>query len=162
LQKVLAANPEHPGALHYLIHDWDDPAHARLALPAARAYAKAASDSSHALHMPAHVFLQLGMWQEAAASDPASFSASEARADRKGLPVGMGDYHSLSWLLYESLQLGRYQKAREALELMRQAAEATGAPRFKALLSDMRARYVVETRAFQELAGARDFGTSGE
>jgi tetratricopeptide (TPR) repeat protein len=162
LEKVLAANPDHPGALHYLIHDYDDPEHARRALPAARAYAKVAPQSSHALHMPAHIFLQLGMWDDAAASDQASFAASEAWVKRKGLPVGMRDYHSLSWLLYESLQQGRYQKARETLDLIKPAVESTGAARFKALVSDMRARFVVETRAFQELASARDFGTSGE
>ena len=162
LERALAWNPAHPGALHYLIHDYDDPDHARLALPAARAYAKVAPESSHALHMPAHIFLQLGMWDEAAASDDASFRASDAWVERKGLPVGMRDYHSLSWLLYESLQQGRYQKARETLDLMRPAVEATGAPRLKAILSDMRARCVVETRSFQELATAKDFDTTGE
>lgn len=162
LEKVLAENPDHPGALHYLIHDYDDPDHARLALPAARAYAKVAPESSHALHMPAHIFLQLGMWDDAAASDEASFRASDAWVKRKGLSVGMRDYHSLSWLLYESLQQGRFQKARETLDLIRPAVDATGAPRLKVLLSDMRARYVVETRSFQELATARDFDTTGE
>jgi tetratricopeptide (TPR) repeat protein len=162
LKRVLAQNPDHPGALHYLIHDYDDPDHARLALPAARAYAKVAPQSSHALHMPAHIFLQLGMWDDAAASDEASFRASDAWVTRKGLPVGMRDYHSLSWFLYESLQQGRFQKARETLDLMKTAVDATGAPRFKALRSDMRARYVIESRSFQELATARDFDTSGE
>jgi tetratricopeptide (TPR) repeat protein len=162
LLKVLARDPGHPGALHYLIHDYDDPAHARLALPAARAYAKVAPESSHALHMPAHIFVQLGMWDEAAASDEASFRASEAWVRRRRLPIGMRDYHSLSWLLYESLQQGRHAKARESLDVMRAAADAVGAANLKAILSDMRARYVVETRAFQQLAGARDFGTSGE
>ena len=162
LQKVLARNPDHPGALHYLIHDYDDPGHARLALPAARAYAKVAPRSSHALHMPAHIFLQLGMWHDAAASDEASFLASDAWVKRKGLPIGMRDYHSLSWLLYESLQLGHHRKARETLEIIRPAVDATGAPNLKALLSDMRARYVVETRSFQELAAAKDFGTNSE
>ena len=162
LEKVLARHPDHPGALHYLIHDYDDPEHARRALAAARAYAKVAPQSSHALHMPAHIFLQLGMWDDAAASDEASFRASEAWVKRKGLPVGMRDYHSLSWLVYESLQQGRFRKAREALDLMKTAVAATGAPRFKAILSDMRARYVIETRSFQELATARDFDTSGE
>src|SRR5206468_10074493 len=151
LEKVLARTPDHRGALHYLIHDYDDPEHARLALPAARAYAKVAPESSHALHMPAHIFLQLGMWDEAAASDEASFRASVAWVERKGLPAGMRDHHSLSWLLYESLQQGRYRKARETLDVMRPAVEATSAPRFKAILSDIRARYVVETRSFQEL-----------
>ena len=162
LQKVLARNPDHPGALHYLIHDYDDPDHARRALPAARAYAKVAPRSSHALHMPAHIFLQLGMWDAAAASDEASFAASEAWVERKGFPIGMRDYHSLSWLLYESLQQGRFRKARESLDLIGPAVDATGASNLKAIRSDMRARYVVETRSFQELATARDFDTSSE
>ena len=162
LEKVLAGHPDHPGALHYLIHDYDDPDHARHALPAARAYAKVAPESSHALHMPAHVFLQLGMWDEAAASDEASFRASDAWVKRKGLGAGMRDYHSLSWLVYESLQQGRFQKARESLDLIRPAIAETAAPRFKAILSDMRARYVVETRSFHELASAKDFGTTSE
>jgi tetratricopeptide (TPR) repeat protein len=162
LQKVLRKHPRHPGALHYLIHDYDDPEHARLALPAARAYAQVAAQSSHALHMPAHIFLQLGLWDEAAASDEASFRASEAWVARKGLGLGMRDHHSLSWLLYESLQRGRYQRAKETLALIRPAVAETGAARLKALQSDMRARFVVETRAYQETAGVRDFGTSSE
>jgi tetratricopeptide (TPR) repeat protein len=162
LEGVLKANPDHPGALHYLIHDYDDPDHARLALSAARAYARVAPESSHALHMPAHIFLQLGMWSEAAAADAASFRASEAWAQKKKLGVGMLDYHSLSWLLYESLQQGRYRTARETLDRIAPAVEETGAPRLKALQSDMRARYVMETRSYALLAGANDFATTGE
>src|SRR5262245_16861897 len=162
LERVLRLAPDHPGALHYLIHDYDDPEHARLALPAARAYARVAPESSHALHMPAHVFLQLGMWQEAAASDEASFRASEAWVKRKGLGVGMRDYHSLSWRLYGSPRPGRYKKAGEALDAIAPGVDATGAPRLKALQSDMRARYVMETRSWALLAGANDFATTGE
>src|SRR5207247_8936826 len=125
-------------------------------------YAKVARESSPALHMPAHIVLQLGLWDDAAASDEASFLASDAWVEGKGLAVGMRDYHSLSWLLYESLQQGRFQKARETLDLMRPAVEATGAPRLKALLSDMPARYVVETRSFQDLATSTSFDTTGE
>lgn len=162
LGKVLTKQPDHPGALHYLIHDYDDPDHARLALEAARVYANVAPQSSHALHMPAHIFLQLGMWDEAASSDEASFRASEAWVKRKGLPLSMRDYHSLSWLVYEALQQGRFRKARETLETIRPALEATGAERLKGIRSDMRARYVVETLAYRDLANATDFETTGE
>jgi len=162
LERVLQQNPEHPGALHYSIHNYDDPEHARLALPAARTYAKAAPDSSHALHMPAHVFVQLGNWDEAAATDEASFAQSVAWADRHGFGIGMRDYHSLSWLCYEVLQQGRFRRAREALELIRPAVAETGANRLKAILSVMRAQYVIETRSWQMLRTQTDFATSAE
>jgi tetratricopeptide (TPR) repeat protein len=162
LERVLRAHPAHPGALHYTIHNYDDPAHAKLALPAARAYAKAAAGSSHALHMPAHVFVQLGMWHEAAASDEASFVQSLEWARQNRLGVESLDYHSLSWLCYETLQQGRLAKAREALELIRPAVSQIGAPRLKAILSVMRAQYVVETRAWDMLRGQSDFSSAAE
>jgi len=59
---VFQKRPNHPGAAHYIIHAFDDPEHAILALPAARRYALIAPEASHARHMPSHIFLQLGMW----------------------------------------------------------------------------------------------------
>ena len=162
LAKVLLENPRHPGALHYTIHNYDDPDHASLALPAARAYAKAAPESSHALHMPAHVFVQLGLWHEAAAADEASFAQSVAWAKRRGFGTPMRDHHSLSWLCYEALQQGRYGRAREALEQIRPAVEETGAARLRAIRSVMRAQYVVETRSFEILRQETNFDTSAE
>ena len=100
LQRVLAVNPDHPGAAHYLIHVYDDPAHAHLALDVARRYARIAPEASHALHMPAHIFLQLGRWDEAAAADEAALGASDAWVRRRGLPQTMRSYHSLAWLQY--------------------------------------------------------------
>jgi len=162
LDAVLRANPSHPGALHYTIHNYDDPEHARLALPAARGYAKAAPESSHALHMPAHIFVQLGNWDEAAASDEASFAQSIAWVRRRGLGIGFRDFHSLSWLCYEALQQGRFQKARETLTLIQPAVAETGAARLKALQSVMRAQYVIETRSWEMLRGQSSFDTSAE
>jgi len=74
--QVLAHNPQHPGALHYTIHAFDDPEHAILALPAARAYAAIAPDAPHARHMPAHIFVELGNWNEAAAACESAWQAS--------------------------------------------------------------------------------------
>lgn len=162
LAKVLQANPGHPGALHYTIHNYDDPGHAKLALPAARAYAKAAPESSHALHMPAHIFLQLGSWHEGAASDEASFEQSLLWTKRHGLGIGFRDYHSLSWLCYEALQQGRFKKAKATLELIQPAVAEVGAARLKAIESVMRAQYVIETRFWQMLRGQQGFSTSAE
>jgi tetratricopeptide (TPR) repeat protein len=117
--EVYQKNPNHPGAAHYIIHAFDDPEHAILALPAARRYASIAPEAHHARHMPSHIFLQLGMWPEAAASNEAAWESSDAWMKRKNLSVNVRDYHSLHWLLYAYLQQGRYKKAEELLTLMK-------------------------------------------
>ena len=113
---LLAKNPQHPGAAHYALHAYDDGVNNRLGLEAARIYAKVAPASSHALHMPSHVFLPLGMWNDAAASDEASFAASVAWVKRTGRTLAQQDFHSLSWLHYEYLQQGRFSDARRLME----------------------------------------------
>jgi tetratricopeptide (TPR) repeat protein len=112
--------------------------------------------------MPAHIFLQLGSWDEAAASDEASFAQSIAWQKRRGLGIGFRDYHSLSWLCYEALQQGRFRKAKETLDLIRPAVTETGATRFKAIESVMRAQYVIETRSWEMLRSQAGFSTSAE
>ena len=119
--EVYQKNPNHPGAAHYIIHAFDDPEHAILALPAARRYASIAPEAHHARHMPSHIFLQLGMWPEAAASNEAAWESSDAWMKRKKLSLNVRDYHSLHWLLYAYLQQGRYKKAEELLTLMKKA-----------------------------------------
>ncbi len=116
---VYNKNPNHPGAAHYIIHSFDDPEHAILALPAARRYANIAPEAHHARHMPSHIFLQLGMWPEAAASNEAAWESSDKWMKRKKLSLNVRDYHSLHWLLYVYLQQGRYKKAEELLTLMK-------------------------------------------
>lgn len=79
--------------------------------------------------MPSHIFLQLGMWSEAAASNEASWTAADIQEkpkDRSVNPSDLEGYHSLHWLNYIYLQQGRYRDARDLLLLMRQElAEAT-------------------------------------
>ena len=116
---VYEKNPNHPGAAHYIIHAFDDPDHAILALPAARRYADIAPEAHHARHMPSHIFLQLGMWPETAASNESAWESSDNWMKRKKLPLSVRDYHSLHWLLYAYLQQGRYRKAEELLQLMK-------------------------------------------
>ncbi|MDB4970432.1 MAG: uncharacterized protein JWN44_6121 [Myxococcales bacterium] len=115
--EVLSRNPDHPGAAHYIIHAFDDPDHAVLALPAARRYAQIAPEAHHARHMPSHIFVQLGMWNEAAASNESSWAASDAWVKRKGGDVTFHDYHSLQWLQKIAIEQGRYKRADEVLAL---------------------------------------------
>ena len=73
--------------------------------------------------MPAHAFLQAGFWDEAAATDEASWNASIAWAKRRGLPIASRDFHSLAWLQYEWTQQGRFSKTKEAIAFVDQAIE---------------------------------------
>lgn len=116
-QRVFATNPRHPGAAHYLIHAWDRPATAARGLAAARAYDGIAPDAEHALHMPSHIYYQLGMWPEMARSNERAWPASRARGP-DGVP-GAGSPHSLEWLQYAYLQLGRRAEARALVDTAR-------------------------------------------
>ena len=162
LARTLAAYPEHPGALHYLLHNYDDPEHARLGLGAARAYAKVAPESSHALHMPAHIFLQLGMWADAEASDRSAYSASQTRVTRKGLPPALRSYHALAWRQYELMQLGRFRESWALLDELAPVVKATGDLTLQSDLSSMRARHVLEAQRWDMMANERNFGNVNE
>ena len=135
---IYKKNPDHPGAAHFIIHAFDDPEHAIIALPAARRYAEIAPEAHHARHMPAHIFLQLGMWPEAAASNESAWAVSDAWVKRKSLALTARDYHSLHWLAYVYLQQGRYAKAEGLLPMNRK----DGVGRYN---EDMTAAFIVET-----------------
>ena len=111
--KVYQENPNHPGAAHMIIHSFDDPDHAILALPAARAYAKIAPSAAHALHMPSHIFLRLGMWQDVVDSNTVAYQSATALIQRMHLPEGRGDFHTLGWLEYGNLMLGSLMTRRK-------------------------------------------------
>lgn len=145
LEELVDRSPRHPGILHYLIHAYDDPVHAPLGLRAARSYAQVAPAAHHALHMPSHIFVQLGMWPEAAASNEAAWAASVDWVKRRNLAVEKKDFHSLSWLAYVYLQQGRVKKAESLLEIARQAAREIKSPRVAASVGGMEARHWIES-----------------
>jgi tetratricopeptide (TPR) repeat protein len=111
---VLQRKPTHPGAAHYVIHAFDTPDHAILALPAAERYAKIAPAASHALHMPSHIFVQLGMWDRVARSNETAWAASQA--DSKGKPIDKYDWHTYSWLAAAYLEQGQVKRAGQLLD----------------------------------------------
>jgi tetratricopeptide (TPR) repeat protein len=146
-EKVFAAEPDHPGAAHYVIHAYDYPPLAAKALPAARAYAKIAPDAPHALHMPSHIFTRLGLWQESVDSNIASARAAEK--------VGMAgeQLHASDYMEYAYLQMGQDEQAKKVLDQM--AANKAGLPSYFAGIyatASMPARYVIERRRWAEAA----------
>ena len=115
---IIAENPTHPGGLHYMIHANDNPKYAEMAKAAADKYAKVAPDAAHALHMPSHIYVALGMWNEVVSSNIDSYAASLDRIDKKGLDGTERGYHSMAWLHYGYLQQGNYAQAAILLKEM--------------------------------------------
>ena len=148
--QVYERNPNHPGAAHFIIHAFDDPEHAILALPAARRYAEIAPDATHALHMPSHIFVQLGMWDGVVKSNDVSYKAALDHAERKNLERGRSEFHALSWYQYGQLQLGNIKDAKWALEeaLRTEKEFPTNQVRNGAMM--MLARYILETERWDE------------
>jgi Tfp pilus assembly protein PilF len=116
LNKVLTLEPDHPGVTHYLIHSFDYPPLADLALPAARRYADIAPASPHAQHMPSHIFVRLGLWDEAIKSNLASEAASRAFAKAQGLADSSSErLHAMDYLAYGYLQTAQDAEAERVL-----------------------------------------------
>jgi tetratricopeptide (TPR) repeat protein len=117
LNRILPKQPEHPGIAHYLIHSFDYPELAELALPAARVYAKLAPGSPHALHMPSHIFTRLGLWDESIASNLAAADKAR-RYIQRTMPgaAAFDELHAIDYLVYAYLQKGEIDKARALVE----------------------------------------------
>lgn len=161
-ERAFAAQPQHPGAAHAVIHAYDDRDRAPRALAAARVYASLAPASSHARHMPAHIFVQLGMWAEAVASDQAAWQTSDAHVAAHGLPIAGRDYHPLSWLVYEYVQQGRFDRAREALKPLEDALAASPQPWMRNELATWRGYYIVGSGRWREVADRHAFDNADE
>ena len=131
---VFARHPDHPGAAHYVIHAFDDPTHAVLGLPAARAYSKIAPGAAHAQHMTTHIFLALGMWTDVIAQNIAALGR-----DRSIWQAGHYSY----WLHYGYLQSGDSSNASALLTALHEHLAAAPTDTRRAILATARAQQVV-------------------
>lgn len=144
-QPVFDANPNHPGAVHYLIHSFDDPVHAPLGLPAARAYSEVAPDAGHAQHMTSHIFVALGMWDDVVSANVRARDVQNARAVELGRqPQVCGHY--TSWLHYGWLMQGAMDDAdRGMAECTERINSGTASRGEMFTFVNMRARHVIDT-----------------
>ena len=156
-EEVYARSPDHPGVLHYLIHVYDDPIHAEKGLEAARKYAKTAAAVPHALHMPSHIFTRLGYWDESAATNEKAWQASESDVKRAGESSALRDFHSLNYLEYAYLQLGRYRDARRTLDVIAAQYDALTDKKTAADTPELQARHV-RGRTIYALPGRVAYG----
>ena len=135
LEKLYAANPQHPGITHYLIHAYDFAPFADQGIPAARRYASIAPAVPHARHMPAHIYSMVGLWQDSITSN---LSALEIQPDY---------YHASDFTVYAHLQLAQDRRAREMIDKALATPERGDRPSSLANYTAkqaMPARYVLE------------------
>jgi tetratricopeptide (TPR) repeat protein len=151
--KVMREHPQHPGALHYVIHAYDDPAHARLGLDAARKYSKVAPNAPHAQHMTSHIFIALGMWDDVVAANEVAIGTAERG---RGSAAAPACGHPAIWLHYAYLQQGRLADARRMMDACRAASADSPGAAFG--YADMRAQYIVDVEqpAHDVAAGPSD------
>jgi len=147
--------PNHPGIVHYIIHTYDYPGLAELALPAARRYAAVAPSSAHALHMPSHIFTRLGLWDECIRSNLASISSAKCYAEAAGIKGHWDEeLHGLDYLVYAYLQKGEDRLAMQQWDYLR-TIDAIYPVNFKVAYAyaAIPARYLLENRLWGEAAG---------
>jgi len=157
LNKILANEPEHPGVAHYLIHSFDYPALAPLALAAARSYARIAPSSPHALHMPSHIFTRLGLWQESIESNIASAAAAKDHVARTHPGAASFDQlHAMDYLAYAYLQTAQDGKVKEIVNAV-YGMNKVDANTFAAAyaFAAIPARYALERRQWSEAAALK-------
>ena len=124
LEKLFETNPNHPGIAHYIIHNYDSPELAHLALNTARKYAVIAPASAHAQHMPSHIFTRLGLWNESIKSNIDSANSAVCYAESVNPNANwVSEIHALDYLVYAYLQMGDNVRAQSEMNKMNEIKE---------------------------------------
>ncbi len=153
LLRVYKRNPNHPGAMHYLVHANDVPGRERELLEITRKYESVAPNNPHAIHMPTHIYTRLGDWNGVIRGNlRAANVALEYPAGDKGQFVWDEFCHAIEYLVYAYLQKGDDRAA--AIQIKRLRSTARLEPSFKTAfhLMSIQARYALERRAWNEAA----------
>src|SRR2546427_12238182 len=152
-EAIFAAEPDHPGAAHYMIHGYDYPPLAQQGLPAARRYAQFAPSVPHALHMPSHIYVLLGMWPDTVKSNIAAAAAEKSRGNPDD------HMHALDYLVYGYLQQAQDAQAKKVVDEARAimadlAARAydSGRPTAHFAMAAIEARWAMERGKWTEAA----------
>jgi tetratricopeptide (TPR) repeat protein len=151
LERVLARDPDHPGAMHYLIHANDVPGREHDSLDVTHRYSAVAPRNPHALHMPTHIYTRLGEWDDVISGNlQAAEAALEHPAGEHGELVWDEFPHAIEYLVYAYLQKGMNDAA--GAQVRRLHATRNLQPTFKTAfhLASTRARYTLERHAWGE------------
>jgi hypothetical protein len=154
LTSLYPGEPDHPGIVHYIIHTYDYPELALLALPAARKYASIAPSSAHAQHMPSHIFTRLGLWNECIKSNLVSVSYAKCYAGSAGIQGNWDEeLHGMDYLVYAYLQKAENKLAKEQCDYLK-TINVVYPVNFKVAyaFAAIPARYVLENKLWEDAA----------
>ncbi len=126
LQAVMRAHPENPGAPHYLIHAYDYTALAPEAVHAAEVESTISPASSHAQHMPAHIWSMLGRWDQSIDANRRSEFIAEPDSDHDPVKGDIVFGHAFDFIAYARLQKGEDRHVAQDLVALRAKAGPEG------------------------------------
>lgn len=158
LNDLYPEEQNHPGIVHYIIHTYDYPELAHLALPAARKYASVAPSSAHALHMPSHIFTRMGLWDECIGSNIASVTSAQCYAEAAGMKGHWDEeIHGLDYLVYGYLQKGENKLAKKQWDHLESIISTTTPVNFKVAYAyaAIPSRYLLENKQWNEAANLK-------
>ncbi|MCF6404884.1 tetratricopeptide repeat protein [Chitinophaga filiformis] len=152
LNALWARQPDHPGVIHYIIHSYDYPALAAMALPAAKKYAAVAPSSAHAQHMPSHIFVRLGLWDESIRSNIVAAAAAKCYAESAGIKGHWDEeLHAMDYLVYSYLQKGDNKNAKAQWDSLKTVREVYPvSPKVIYTFAAIPSRYLLENRMWTE------------
>ena len=116
LERVLARNPNHPGACHYYIHAVEAVAPDK-AVPCAERLATLMPGAGHMVHMPAHIYIRVGRYSDAINANVHAVHADETyiASERPSGIYPAGYYpHNYHFLSFASTMAGRSEAAIDA------------------------------------------------
>lgn len=144
LRFVLSRNPLHPGANHFFIHAVEAGPNPELGLPAADRLAQHAPSAGHLVHMPSHIYMRVGQYQDAIAANERAIATDQtylAQTRAQGFYPGAYYPHNIHFLWWALLYDGRSERAVQTAAKAAQYAvdnycspsKAVEAPRFRHL-----------------------------
>ncbi|MEY4093806.1 MAG: hypothetical protein RLZZ53_1005, partial [Acidobacteriota bacterium] len=120
LERVMAANPNHPGANHYYIHAVEASATPDRAMPQAGRLETLVPGAGHLVHMPAHIYIRTGQYAKSAKSNADAAAVDEryfkATGATGGLYAAMYYSHNLQFESAAAMYAGHLAQARAAAQ----------------------------------------------
>lgn len=146
LERVIGQHTDHPGANHYYIHAVEavEPAKALASADRLLHYAPGAG---HLVHMPAHIYLRLGLYREASLANELASQADQsyiAQCNAQGFYPATYYPHNVHFLWYTNAMEGRSQASlAAAAEIARHAGhiKLSEAERLAPLVSLVQVRF---------------------